>query len=546
MKVGDYIHFHASNYLKYGLSVDKQQTVNSMAVLQQQKKIILKKTLTHYGNKQKRNIKQQLEYQLNFYFNAHDRNKLTLGYTPEEQAEIIKKMEEICEKAAQSIDPTAFSDNTVSNMATLHAVGSSKNVDVSSMSGTFSKHRDNATLGQKNTTTSAVVKRMNDLLTLRDKLAGKYWQSDGINSEIIDDITNLNRMYNELLADDMLLAETAAGGANHTWNLTKGNAVFLQELQRIIDKTKQDTASQVKGILGEVTPVFSQMVANYVANNGINGLMDYLTKGLNSGYFVDVLRRKVVGQKESVKILRSDKVMDKKQKNAESVLQQVQAQVRDTPFSVKATQDKVDVILDLPEEQTINTSVKNVNLFSGHNINLLSGGKNGQNLLNFVQDYPTFANHYFNLMANVGRHDPFAGSILQQAHEVMKLTIALKALAGGVQAADSSGNTFKTQQAELFIVNNSSASTKLGQYKVYFISDLINMIANDIEGWITIEGLPSSYENKWIDSGVGGLYKCHRCEGPSMKHALARSANILKQAKSQALTVSMNPKYFRQ
>lgn len=546
MKVGDYIHYHASNYLKYGLTVDKQQnTIDPVKVLQDQKNTILKHTLTHYNKKQKNNIKNTLEEQLNFYFNPSDNNKIKTGYSAEEQAEIVKLMQDICEQAAKSIKPEAFSDQTAPNMSSLHAIGSANNVDVSSMPGVFSAHRDNATLGAEGktkTTTKAVRDRINDLITLRTRLMGRYLSTNTPSGRIIDDINALEKQYNELLKSDDILNDTLH---NRTYYYTDKNIGFLKELQRVIDETKQDTASQAKGILGEVVPAFSQMVAQYVANDGTNSLLEFLREGLETGHFVDVLKDKVVGSKESVKILRSDKVMDKKNKTSTSLLGVVQTQIRDTPLSVKATADKVDVVLDLPGEETINASVKNVNLYSGSNISLLDGGKKGQNMLNMIQDYPIFANHYFNLMANAGRHDPFTGSILQQAHEVMKLTIALKAFAGGLQAADASGNTFKTQQAELFIVNHSSASTKTGHYKVFFISDIINQICNELDKWITIQGLPDNYANNWIDSDISGLYKCRRCEGPSMKHALARSSKILEQAKMNALTVTLNTAQMR-
>jgi hypothetical protein len=90
------------------------------------------------------------------------------------------------------------------------------------------------------------------------------------------------------------------------------------------------------------------------------------------------------------------------------------------------TQDKVDIMVSVADDKLMNASVKNVNLFSGENIHVHSG----RSILEMMQDYPKFSNHYLNLTI----HDPFMNNIprdlIDKAHKTLKLTIALHALTG--------------------------------------------------------------------------------------------------------------------
>ena len=49
-------------------------------------------------------------------------------------------------------------------------------------------------------------------------------------------------------------------------------------------------------------------------------------------------------------------------------------------------------------------------------------------------------------------------SIIKEANNIMALTIALKALAGGVLKMDSNNNVAKSDLAEVFIVHNNTES----------------------------------------------------------------------------------------
>ena len=167
--------------------------------------------------------------------------------------------------------------------------------------------------------------------------------------------------------------------------------------------------------------------------------------------------------------------------------------------------------------------MKNVNFYSGK-IHILSGSSTA----NFIQDYPEFANHYLNITANIGRPDRPNSNILMLAHNTFKLTLALHALMGGVivQQKGASGLS-RSEKADVFIVNDNSQK---GYFKVYFISDIIKAIAEDLS-LLSIENFkdPTQYSNNWLGD-----------KKPDIDTAFARVGKILSQLQVQKLQMSIS------
>ena len=112
---------------------------------------------------------------------------------------------------------------------------------------------------------------------------------------------------------------------------------------------------------------------------------------------------------------------------------------------------------------------------------------------------------------------------VQQAHDTMKLTIALHALAGGDWAKAAGSNVFSVNpMAEIFIIN------RLGHFEVYFMSDILENVANNLD-LIDIEGFNSVH--RWENEYVG--------QTPMIKTAYRRIANLLAQLHLQQLKVSI-------
>lgn len=539
MKVGDYIHYHKENYLKYGLSVDKPQSVDPISVLQGQKAEILRSMPFRFDSS-KQTIKQQLENEMNYFFQL-EQGKVE-GWNEQDAQQLQQLMEEICETAASQLDSKLSFNNVDIDWSTLNVTGGQNSISLSSdAKKTFAALRKSATFNNQQTKTyvTAVMKRINELISARDALVNSSLKTQTVNATFIAAMGVIEKKYDGLVnyVNSYVTANTRInkkGKVIYTpeeIKIGKGSQMqsFLLDLQMLVDMTKQVVVTDVKGALGETVPALSQIVAQESVGRNLDELVSLI--GGNKQYYIDLLKQSVVGNEKSVKIMSADKVIDKKNKTQSGTFGSIQAQIGDLEYNSTATQDKVDVVLKLPDGQSINASMKNVNLFSGFGIHILSGS----NSINFLQDYPVFANHYMNIMANIGRSDPFTGSILQQAHEAMKLTIALKALAGGVLTADASGNISRNAQAEILVVNN-SISGRQG-FKVYFMSDLISKAANNLS-LVNIEGFnsPVQYTNYWI----GSQQKYYKM--PSMEHAWARVAKILAQLRLQNLEVSLSPR----
>lgn len=539
MKVGDYIHYHKENYLKYGLSVNKPQSVDPIAVLQGQKAEILRSMPFRFDSS-KQTIKQQLENEMNYFFQL-EQGKVE-GWNEQDAQQLQQLMEEICETAASQLDSKLSFNNVDIDWSTLNVTGGQNSISLSSdAKKAFAALRKSATFNNQQTKTyvTAVMKRINELISARDALVNSSLKTQTVNATFIAAMGAIEKKYDGLInyVNSYVTANTRTnkkGKVIYTpeeIKIGKGSQMqsFLLDLQMLVDMTKQVVVTDVKGALGETVPALSQIVAQESVGRNLDELVSLI--GGNKQYYIDLLKQSVVGNEKSVKIMSADKVIDKKNKTQSGTFGSIQAQIGDLEYNSTATQDKVDVVLKLPDGQSINASMKNVNLFSGFGIHILSGS----NSINFLQDYPVFANHYMNIMANIGRSDPFTGSILQQAHEAMKLTIALKALAGGMLTADASGNISRNAQAEILVVNNSIGGRQ--GFKVYFMSDLISKAANNLS-LVNIEGFnsPVQYTNYWIESQQK-YYKM-----PSIEHAWARVAKILAQLRLQNLEVSLSPK----
>lgn len=542
MKVGDYVHYHKENYLKYGLSINQKQSVDPISVLQAQKSEIMRSMPFRFDSS-KQNIKAQLENEMNYFFQL-EQGKVE-GWNEQDAQKLQQLMEEICMQAANELDSKLSFSNVDVDWSTLNATGGANSVDLSSdAKKAFAALRKSATFNDQQTKTyvTAVMKRINELIAARDALANSSLKSKTVNATFLAGMEAIEKKYGNLVdyVNSYVAANTRTnkkGKVIYTpeeIKIGKGSQMqsFLLDLQSLVDMTKQVVTTEVKGALGETVPALSQIVAQESIGRNLDELISLV--GGNKRYYIDLLKSSVVGNEKSVKVMAADKVINRKNKTQSGTFGSIQAQIGDLEYNSTMTQDKVDVVLKLPDGESINASMKNVNLFSGFGIHILSGS----NSINFLQDYPVFANHYMNIMANIGRSDPFTGSILQQAHEAMKLTIAMKALAGGVLTADAQGNISRNAQAEILVVNNSISGHQ--GFKVYFMSDLISKVEKDLS-LVNIEGFnsPVQYENGWIASQQK-YYKM-----PSVEHAWARVAKILAQLRLQNLEVSLSPQILK-
>lgn len=528
MKVGDYVHWRYSNYLSNGLTVDKGGGAAPIDIFNKQRTMLLNSLK---DTKHDEATREQLERQINFFFDPTPA-VLHTGFTPQQMANIKQFLDNLVNKTIKKLRPKAL-DKAGWERDTLNTYGTgggSITLDDGSAES-WAEIRKSRSFRNNSTPTTyyAVDRRIKQLCVQRDKLNAMASKS----VSDINFITGVNQLMQDYksFADEvstMVKQETSGNVKGHFYvsgTQTAGirstkfsiDNTFANRLQDLIDMTVSVTNVELKGILGEVVPVVSQWAWSNFQNKSYAEIQQLMAE-LDTSMTIDLFTQKAgIGQQTSKKISMASKVI-----STGGISGNTQVPLGKSKLNTSYTQDKVDIALDLDSGETINASVKNVNLASGHNIRLLSGA----NVVNFVQDYPTFANHYLNVTGNIRRSsDRAPNSTVKAAHEALKLTIALHAFAGGLWAEDKQGNVGRTAMAELFIVNDSSSH---GHYKVYYIADLLEKVSKNLN-YIKLD-IPQTHNNAWL----GPHYN-------SLTHAWARVARMLGELREQKLKVSLDP-----
>lgn len=525
MKVGDYIHYRFSNYRANGVSVNSGIKPNPNAVFKNQKNAILQSLPDRGGSKAV--IKATLEQQLNFFFNPNANGVINIGYNAEEISQIQQSIINMCQSAISGLSAAKV------NYDSLNVYGGNNQLsqEIANLKNITARWAKEG----KNTNKSAMYRKIKALVNHRAelmKLSKGQLQTADLN--FIHQVENLVRNHKDVINDlkanlskdingKVIIREGFAGQkgvkTGGTFKYAE-NKTFIDEIRELLDMSKQTTNTSLQGALGEFVPVASQYVYKMMLEKGLNECLDELNS--NTSYHIDIIKGKITGDIRSQKVLDSSKVLTKRGHTG------ITTTINDIEVSAGTTQDKVDIIADIPNNQTINASVKNYNLSGkyGNHIGILSGTSS----LKYLQEYPHFTNHYLNITANDGRDDPAPSSLVQQAHNIAKMTLVLHALTGAVWGKQSNGSYGKSAQAEILIVNDNSTN---GHFKVYFMSDILKNIIKNID-LATVKGFNSNYTNNWVESYKGEKgHKNRQC-------AYKRAANVLAQLHQQKLEVSIS------
>ena len=166
-------------------------------------------------------------------------------------------------------------------------------------------------------------------------------------------------------------------------------------------------------------------------------------------------------------------------------------------------------------------SVKNYNMANTSNgVHVLSG----RSVLQLIQEYENFTNYYMNVMVN--HPDGSApGALQQSAKEALKLTILLKAIAGGTITA----NGRKNSEADIFIINDNSK----GGFKIYTISDILERVNQNLD-LLQVGDIDTLSE---LDNNYIGTEN-------NSNEALVRISGILAQLHQMQLNVSISKAVF--
>lgn len=513
-RIGNYIHYRYRNYIAHGTGVTSSGPDKMIDVLEKHQEAMKKFVKP---NAAAATIKNDLERQLNFFFGSKESLE-SMGYTKEQQQQIRSEIENLFkQKIAQlkpnlnldAIDFNTLSIKTNSLIETIEPIVQTKYGKLNTLSYTY---------------TAAIERRLQKL----NEMVNSIDLNDIMSMDIINKIQQLNETYSQLKSE----VEAEAKGKSYSGSRkfkTSGEGslarkTFIDELNLAIVGVKEKYHQQLLGYLGEYIPAITQSVLNSFSLGKISELM---------GDFESSSR--VIGGHEysTKKILNANnfvggEFINNSEKNYELDIGNINTKMN-------YTQDKVDLVLDIPNtDKKIMASVKNYNLNNPANkgIHLHKGAS----LLKMLQDYPAFTNHYANITAShPAKDDDEPSSIdVSNAHRLMRLTIATYALAGGLLGERKDGTIAYGKKAEILLINDNSK----GLFKVYFISDLINKIIQNID-LITIDGYNNPvWDNKWVSNGSTGR------KGKSVEAGFRRSMKVIAQMHKTKISVSIDLKAF--
>ena len=537
MVIGDYIHFHYENYLRYGNTKNTSQgnvlgQLNHAFQKQRQQLYALVQNKKRLNDKEA--IRKQLEKSLNFFFARTADEYLSYGYSVEEAENLQKLIMATLQKKIGGAD-IYIDPNTLAAYAT----GSKTYAE--SFAALVSKYASNPLGGksQNKTTYQAVIERLETLIEMRKTLAKDSNKFNNFFNKLQAFESQYNKSMEKILEDlrqeQMLLADQ--GKQNYYYYLTDNDRGFLAGIQDLFVSVRQRSLNTVQGDIGEHMAVITQVLQEKIAEGALDIMTDVNEYFANTNLIVDIFKTvdvRVKGRDSSAKGVRAGAIINKRGGRTGSEF----ATIGDIEIEKKYTPDKVDIQLKLPTNELINASVKNVRL--GSNMTNAIHILRGTSILKLVQDYPEFTNHYLNITANnrwrssledINFIEPDKGT-LYKAHRMMKLAIGLHALAGGVWGLTKEGVYKHSDIGEVFVVNNVSSPG----YKVYFMDDILRAIEKDID-LLDIKNFNKvkEWNNIWIDydaaKGAGGFVLGYK-----------RAARILEELHAFHLEVSVSPK----
>lgn len=515
-RIGNYIHYRYRNYMMNGTGIKSPGSSNMIDVLkghqQAMKNLVKPRTAAARAT-----IKRDLEKQLNFFFGVR-KSLEGMGYSNEQQQKIRSEVEKLFKQKMAELKPDL--DLNAIDFDTLSIKRGSliETIDPITQTG-YGK------LGSTNTYTwtDAIERRLLKL----NEMVNNIKLDETMSADIINKVQQLNKTYTQLKLEIETNSKNNSQSGRRMFKVSgaenAANKTFIDELNLAIVGTKNAYAQQLLGYLGEYIPAITQSVLNSYAAGKTQELMADFDRTV----------RVIGGHKFATKkILDANKFLG----GTAYLTGNDEMSIGNITTKTNYTQDKVDLMLDIPgSDKKIAASVKN------YNFNLAKRGihlHSGSSLLKMLQDYPIFTNHYANItVAHPAKDDDKPSSIdVAEAHRLMRLTIAAHALAGGLLGKRKDNGAIEhSQKAEILLVNDNSS--KRG-FRVYFVSDLINKIIQNID-LITIDGYNNpTWDNKWVSNGMTGRM------GKSVEAGFRRSMNVIAQMHKMKINVSIDPKVF--
>lgn len=473
-KIGDYIHFYAKNYLRYGTTYVPnftgkkgyhlaKSTGRPTGIVSPEKEMNaqiekMKSQFTSYGLSSA--DMEILEQQLNF-FSDSAQGRIKEGISPEQaqrvQDMVTKRMEELFPTQMGLQD---FSMNNLTNKKL--------------------EQKLNAKLikeTNKYTYYKTIEDRLYKLANYADKAKQLGYVRGGTISlnELTAAVTKLQNEFNALTMEIQQMAQKEGA--------TLGNYRIKAGTQ-IGNSTRESFITELNNLISVFLSPSSRMIGTY-AELALLAMNTLMTEGEQA--IATALRdtkNRHLGDNVSVKGLHGINVSTEFvdiEKVARDTQEMITTQLGNSIWNKKATQDKVDITVRI-KDNLIPASIKNYNMSFGAGrpfITFLTG----KSVIGLVQDYGNFVNHYLNIAApHEGKYDTGTQRLESQidnAKNAMKLTILRKAIEGGVVVNGVPSNTVgKSLTNELLIINDSGNA--YGRIKVYSIGEIIDRVSDNI------------------------------------------------------------------
>lgn len=480
--LGDYVHYSAVNYLKYGTSFNDVGGARLQYDYKAQKNHIMKK-LEHA----KSYDLTGLEDSLNMFFDKKDNSK---DNSQEIKTAIEKLMEEQFGQALGKINWDTLDMEAQRKRAATVKTKLLKEINEDG-------HQYSVQL-------NTILKRIQTIQKAMDEIPD-------INTK-----QELNKKVNEIYT---LLNQVVTNGKK-----TGQIGQLRKQVASLRDNPGKGSLKVTAGSYEEnLVTVINQVLKDYVQAPAINlqkgTLFEYLIaaiplvgSAMAEEEIMKTIERAVVGgDRQNVVIDLKDfgTNLDYSQLNFSGYAIHPNQQ---TAVSFGTSQGKIDVELNW-NGQIIPVSAKNVKLKSkGTQIHILSGAS----LLSLLQDENVgFVNHFLNVIAEQKDKHVLSADV-KAAREAMKYTLLYKA---------ATGDTFGRKKAEVFIVND---NTKKGGIKVVDMYTLLNKAFTDLNVYASVTVNEKNFNTFTIknDFVVNGTYKDRLTKFVNQLHAAKISAAL--------------------
>lgn len=478
-KIGDYVHYHYSNYLAFGLARSRQgitNNANNYNTYAHQEGLynhisVLKKQLRNSLSREAEQKKIQIiQNKIDKYYSSFKNSKEILS-----TADLNDMQNAIYQYMAQKVNGLQPSDIDWETFTIRPEA--LKKVDINKINITDSRILSATTLMK-----SGVGKG--------SKFYARSFHNHIIMlKELLKQASNLSN-YNQLLSKLNQIEQATKnwkGQMSISALQTSGKKTYVEELQDIAKiLLKVSMLEQLEGDLSEAVSRAMQISISEVGTDAVNKIL----KILEEDVIGNDASHNIYVQKNFTPSIKLDKVFE----NTKGLSKQG----KDWKVNI-ATKGKIDIQFNI-DDTAFNGSVKSYNLGLAGLINNRTQREYEMSLVSktpllyLIQNDGYFVNHYLN--QTVDTIESRYRNVIQQANKAMRELILLRSLAGGNLQVNKN-----SAMANILIINDKSGK---GKMKAISIATLLERLIerHQLDSGLYIQGfdLNRTWANEWASS----------------------------------------------